>query len=167
MTGQVPLEIQKWTRVRRDGTVVESPALVARRRAEAELFTGGTSGLAVPASREVRGYAYQQNPAVAAIGLAEAVEWGLAAGAIVQSGVQASSGSFALTYDDAHRLLSPPGRLGMPGAPAAIQSYRRTFLTIPSFRLNAASAVIDVVWRRQCLRRDRVGRLREGADPVL
>lgn len=143
----VPGEMRKWTKLRRDGRVVEDERLLERRRAEAELFGGGPAPLlAVPASREVREYSYQQNPAAAAIGLAEVVEWGLAAGAIVQSGVQDAAGSFSLTYDDAHRLLTPQGRLGMPGVAAATQSYRRRFLTVPQFRAGTAHATIDAVW---------------------
>ncbi|HCB07672.1 MAG TPA: hypothetical protein DEQ43_26045 [Nocardioides bacterium] len=143
----IPGEMRKWTKIRRDGKVVEDERLLERRRAEAELFGGGPLSLvAVPASREVREYSYQQNPAAAAIGLAEVVEWGLAAGAIVQSGVQDAAGSFSLTYDDAHRLLTPQGRLGMPGVAAATQSYRRRFLTVPQFRAGTAHATIDLVW---------------------
>ncbi len=143
----VPSEMRKWTKLRRDGRIVEDERLLERRRAEAELFGGGpVPVVAVPASREVREYSYQQTPVAAAIGLAEVVEWGLAAGAIVQSGVQDAAGSFSLTYDDAHRLLTPQGRLGMPGVAATTQSYRRRFLTVPQFRAGTANAVIDVVW---------------------
>lgn len=142
----VPSEMCKWIRLRQDGRISEDERLIERRRAEAELFGGGATAVAIPASREVREYSYQQNPAAAAIGLAEVVEWGLAAGAIVQAGVQDASGSFSLTYDDAHRLLTPQGRLGMPGVTAATQNYRRQFLVVPQFRTGTANATIDVVW---------------------
>lgn len=57
----VPGEIRKWTKVRRDGQIVESERLLERRRAEAELFGGSSSpGLAVPASLEVQEYSFQQ-----------------------------------------------------------------------------------------------------------
>ncbi|MGV0718210.1 hypothetical protein ABQE93_22680 [Mycolicibacterium sp. XJ662] len=143
---EVPVEMRKWTKLRQDGRIVDDERLVERRQAEAELFGGGPTPVAVPASREVREYSYQQNPAAAAIGLAEVVEWGLAAGAIVQAGVQDASGSFSLTYDDAHRLLTPQGRLGMPGVAAATQNYRRRFLVVPQIRVGTANAAIDVVW---------------------
>ena len=142
----IPVEMRKWIRLRRDGRIVEDERLLERRRAEAELFGGGPTAVAVPASLEVREYSYQQNPAAAAIGLAEVVEWGLAAGAIVQAGVQDASGSFSLTYDEAHRLLTPQGRLGMPGVAAATQSYRRRFMVVPQIRAGTANATIDVVW---------------------
>ncbi len=146
LTGQIPIEILKWTKVRRNGVVVENPALLTRRRAEAELFTGTTSGLAVPASREVREYAHQQNPAVAAIGLAEAVEWGLAAGGIMQAGIQGAAGHFNFTFDKAQRLLDSRARLAMPGARAATQRFRRSFLSFPQIRLNAANAETVIEW---------------------
>lgn len=143
----VPEEMRKWIWLRQDGRTVQDERLLERRRAEAELFGGGPTAVAVPASREVREYSYQQNPAAAAIGLAEVVEWGLAAGAIAQAGLQDASGSFSLTFDEAHRLLTPQGRLGMPGVGAATQSYRRRFLVVPQFRPGTAHATIDVVWK--------------------
>lgn len=135
----------KWTKVRRDGAVVESPALLARRRAEVELYAGPAPAVTVPLSREVREYAYQQNP-LAAVGIVEAVEWGLAAGGILQSGIQAVTGGFSLTYDKAQRLLTPEARLAMPGAGAATQNYTRRFLTVPSIRAGTANAEIVVEW---------------------
>jgi len=145
LLAQVPVEMAKWTKVRRDGEVVESPALVARRRAEVELFNGPPPAVTVPLSREVREYAYQQNP-LAAVGLVEAVEWGLAAGGIAQAGVQAVTGAFSLTYDKAQRLLTSEARLAMPGARAATQSYVRRFLSVPAMRAGTANAEILVEW---------------------
>lgn len=59
----VPEEIRKWTRLRQNGHITEDERLLERRRAEAELFGGGPTAGAVPASREVREYSYQQRPA--------------------------------------------------------------------------------------------------------
>lgn len=143
LLAQVPVEIGKWTKVRRAGVVVESPGLIARRRAEADLFTGPSA--AAPLSRAARHYAYQQNP-LAAVGIAEAVEWGLAAGGLLQSGVQSAAGGFSLTFDKAQRLLTPEARLAMPGARAATHTYKAAFLSVPSIRAGTAHAEIVVAW---------------------
>ena len=143
---QVPVEIRKWTRVRRGEQVVESEALQQRRRAEAELFAGPAPRLSVPESREVRVYSRQQGPVLVGIGLAEAVEWGLAAGGLLQAGIEASRGNLSASYDKAHRLMTSDARLRMPGAQAATSSYRRRFLTFPQFRPGVAYAVFDLIW---------------------
>ncbi|MCD6640269.1 MAG: hypothetical protein LT071_10210 [Nocardioides sp.] len=142
---QVPAEIARWTKVRRNGVLVDSAALQVRRRAEAELFTGPVPAVTVPASREVRDYSYQQNPA-AAIGLVEAVEWGLAAGSIAQAQYQAERGNLSLSFDKADRLLDPPARLAMPGAPAARRTYTRRFLSFPQLYVGNANAELVVEW---------------------
>lgn len=143
--GQVPAEIRKWTKVRRNGVVVDSAALDARRRAEAELFAGPTPAVSVPESREVRQYSFQQNPA-AAIGLVEAVEWGLAAGGLMQAQYQAERGNLTLAFDKAERLLDPQARLAMPGARAARHTYSRSFLSFPQLYLGTANAELVVEW---------------------
>jgi GH24 family phage-related lysozyme (muramidase) len=142
---EVPGEIRKWTRVRRGGVIVESDALRARRAAEAELFTGESSAWVVPESREVQQYAYQQNP-LAAVGLVEAVEWGLAAGGIVQAGLTSGGRGFTLTYDKAQRLLDARARLEMPGARVATTSYTRRFLSFPQIRAGTAHASLVAEW---------------------
>jgi hypothetical protein len=144
LLAELPAEIRKWTKVRRDGRVVDSPALAARRGAEPDLFTGQADATAA-LPRDVTEYAYQQNP-LAAVGIVEAVEWGLAAGGLLQSGAQAVTGGFSLTYDKAQRLLTPEARLAMPGARAATRSYRRDFLSIRPGRPGTANAEIVVEW---------------------
>ena len=143
----VPAEMRRWTKVRRDGAVVDSPHLVERRAAEAEMFAG--PGLAVPASREVREYAWQQNPGAAAavIGVADAIQIGLGGAAIVQTGVQASSGALSVTYDKQRRMLTADARLRMPGAAQPNASYSRTLFRLPSIRANAAEALINISWQ--------------------
>ncbi len=139
----VPAEMRKWTKARRSGEVVESTALVERRNAEAEMFSG--PGLALPASREVRQYAWQQNPG--AIALGEAIQIGLGAASIVQSQVNASpGGELRVTYERQERLLTPDARLRMPGAMRPKSTYRYDLFRLPSMRLNAAQAVITVSW---------------------
>lgn len=142
---RVPEEIRKWTRVRHEGTTVESEPLVQRRAAEAELFAGPTPALSVPESLEVREYSYQQNP-VAAVGLVEAVEWGLAAGGLVQAQYQAERGNLTLTFDKAQRLLDTQARLAMPGARAVTHRYERRFLSFPQLYLGTANAELVVEW---------------------
>jgi GH24 family phage-related lysozyme (muramidase) len=144
----VPGEIRKWTKIRNNGQIVESEALLERRRAEAELFGGTAPTLAVPASWEVQEYAYQQNPAlIAGIEVADAIQIGLGAAAIVQSQVNAfPGGSLQVTYDSQQRLLTPQARLDMPGSMRPKNTYSRTLFWLPSLRLNAAQALIKIIW---------------------
>ena len=144
----VPGEIRKWTRMRKDGQIVENEQLLERRRAEAELFAGGTAALTVPQSREVREYSYQQNPAVlGGIAVADAIQIGLGAASLVQSGLQAiPSGSLQVTYDSQQRLLTPQARLDMPGAAAPRNTYTRNLFWFPSLAPNAAQALIQITW---------------------
>jgi len=144
----VPGEIRKWTKIRSNGQIVDSEALLERRRAEAELFGGTAPALAAPASREVQEYAYQQNPAlIAGIEVADAIQIGLGAAAIVQSQVNAfPGGSLQVTYDSQQRLLTPQARLDMPGSMRPKNTYTRTLFWLPSIRLNAAQALIKISW---------------------
>jgi GH24 family phage-related lysozyme (muramidase) len=144
----VPGEIRKWTKIRNNGQIFESEALLERRRSEAELFDGTAPTLAVPASREVQEYAYQQNPAViAGIGVADAIQIGLGTASIVQSQVNAfAGGSLQVTYDGQQRLLTPQARLDMPGSMRPKNTYTRTLFWLPSIRLNAAQALIKIIW---------------------
>lgn len=141
-----PAEIRKWTKVRREGRIVDSEQLVERRRAEAELFSGST--MAVPESRAVREYSYQQNPAViAGIAVADAIQIGLGAAAIMQSGIQAfPSGSLQVSYDSQQRLLTPQARLEMPGARVPRHTYTRNLFWFPSIRPGLAQALLRITW---------------------
>ncbi|WP_137845747.1 lysozyme [Microbacterium sp. 2FI] len=144
-TAGVPAEISRWTRVRTAGGTAESPALAERRRAEAELFSG-TTALAVPASREVREYAFQQNP-LAALTAAEAIQVGLAAAAIVQTQVNAfPGGTLNVSYDKQQRLLTPEARLQMPGAHRPKSTYTRDLLRLPQVRAGTAYAQLTIAW---------------------
>jgi hypothetical protein len=145
----VPTEMRKWTKLRKDGQIVDSEQLLERRRAEAELFEGANAALAVPASREVREYSYQQNPAAAAgaIAIADQIQIGLAAVAVVQSGAQAfPPGNLALSYDAQQRLLTDQGRLEMPGAKAPNNVYLRNLFWFPSLAPGLAQALIQIKW---------------------
>ena len=144
----VPGEIRKWTKIRDNGQIVESEALLERRRAEAELFGGTVPTLAVPASREVQEYAYQQNPAlIAGIEVADAIQIGLGTAAIVQSQVNAfAGGSLQVTYDSQQRLLTPQARLDMPGSMRPKNTYARTLFWLPSLGPNLAQALIKIIW---------------------
>ena len=63
-------------------------------------------------------FSYAQNPVAGAgaIAIADAIQIGLGAAAIVQSGIQAGGGSLSFTYERAERLLTTQARLAMPGA---------------------------------------------------
>lgn len=87
----------------------------------------------VVAPRE--GFSRMQNPAVAVVGgiaVADAAQIGLAAAGIVQSQVNATSGSFQLSYDKAQRLLTADARRRMPGAQQAKTAYSRKLMWIGS-----------------------------------
>jgi len=144
----VPGEIRKWTKIRDNGQIVDSEALLERRRAEAELFAGIAPALAVPASREVQEYAYQQNPAlIAGIEVADAIQIGLGAAAIVQSQINAfPGGSLQVAYDAQQRLLTPQARLDMPGSMRPKNTYKRTLFWLPSLGPNLAQALITINW---------------------
>jgi hypothetical protein len=144
----VPAEIRKWTKLRKDGQVVDNEQLLERRRAEAELFAGVTPNLAVPTSREVREYSYQQNPVlIGGIAVADAIQIGLGAAAIAQSAVQAfPSGTLQVTYDAQQRLLTPQARLDMPGAAAPRNTYTRHLFWFPAIRAGVAQALIVIKW---------------------
>jgi GH24 family phage-related lysozyme (muramidase) len=145
----VPAEIRKWTKIRKSGQIVENEALLERRRAEAELFGGAAAALAIPASREVQEYAYQQNPAlmIAGIELGDAIQIGLAGAAIVQSQINAfPGGSLQVTYDSQQRLLAPQARLDMPGSMRPKNTYTRTLFWLPSLGPNLAEALIKITW---------------------
>jgi hypothetical protein len=89
-------------------------------------------------------YSRMQNPAavIAGIAVADAVQIGLAAVAIVQTQVNASGGSFQLSYDKAHRLLTPEARTKMPGSQMSKSNYKRDLLGIGK-ALDASDEIRD------------------------
>jgi hypothetical protein len=130
----VPVELAKWTKGRQNGAVVEVAALVERRHAEAELFSG-------------RPLSLMQNPGViAGIAVADAAALGLSAVAIVQAQVSSTQGAFSLSYDKAQRLLANEARQAMPGAQATKQRYKQRLMDLGIGRVASAYADIHVDW---------------------
>lgn len=140
----VPAEMVKWVQVRGPDGLRISASLLARRNAEAALFSG--TPFAAPASAEVREYSFQQNPVIAGIAVADAVQIGLGAAAIVQSQQQASTGSLSIAYDKQHRLLTPEARLQMPGATRPRRTYKRIMFRFPQIRSGTAHATLTIEW---------------------
>ncbi len=94
-------------------------------------------------------YSRMQNPAViAGIAVADAIQIGLGAIAVVQSQVNASGGSFQLVYDKAQRLLTPEARAKMPGSQTSKSKYTRQLLYIGSSSpvIDFANANIIIEW---------------------
>ncbi len=79
------------------------------------------------------------------IAVADAIQIGLGAAAIVQSQVSASQGSFSLNYDKAQRLLTNEARQLMPGAQATKSSFSRRLFLISSPRDLAPLATANVI----------------------
>jgi GH24 family phage-related lysozyme (muramidase) len=96
--------------------------------------------------------AFQQNPAVVAIGVADAIQIGLGAVAIVQAQVNATQGSFTLFFDQAQRMLTSEARAQMPGAQPQGKNYKQTLFYIgvadpkTSDILNMAYATVTIAW---------------------
>lgn len=164
--GAVPTELKKWTKARQNGKLVDLPGLVRRREAEAELFQKPSQATAQSLSRfpishsftdhspsnveaSQSGYSIAQNPApavIAGIEVAEAVQIGLGAVAIVQAQVSTSQGSFTLSYDKAQRLLTSEARAKMPGSQSSKKSYSQQLLRLAIGRINAANAEVIIEW---------------------
>jgi hypothetical protein len=156
----VPTEMVKWIQARNGSDVVTVDALLRRRQAEADLYRRppesaalngmplaqsmyhGAGSLAQPMSA----YAYQQNPVLAGIAVADAIQIGLGAAALVQSGIQAGGGSLSVTYDKFERLLTTQARLAMPGAVTARHQYSQRFLTLYPNKMGQATADLLVTW---------------------
>jgi hypothetical protein len=82
---------------------------------------------------------------VEGIAVADAIQIGLGAAAIVQAQVSASQGSFTLSYDKAQRLLTNEARQQMPGAQATKSRYSRRLFLISSPRDMAPLAVANII----------------------
>lgn len=91
----------------------------------------------------------QQNPAapvIAGIAIADAIQIGLGAAAIVQSGITSVSGSFSLTYDSAQRMLTNEARQAMPGAQQAKAKYKSRLFWIGELKRGFADAEVIIEW---------------------
>jgi GH24 family phage-related lysozyme (muramidase) len=91
-------------------------------------------------------FAYQQNPAIAGIAIADAIQIGLAGVAMVQAQLSSSQGSFYLAYDKTQRLLTSEARAAMPGSQMAKKSYRRSLLWIGELKEGFADASVIIEW---------------------
>jgi GH24 family phage-related lysozyme (muramidase) len=144
--GRVPGEITKWVQARRGSEVVTLDELVRRRRAEAELYSrspevpGSDAVPLVTQSEYVAAgslaepfWSFQQNPVVAGIALADAIQIGLGAVSVAQA-VPVGDGHLSLSYVPSERLLTPQGRLAMPGATVPKHQYRHRFLTLDAHK---------------------------------
>jgi hypothetical protein len=86
-----------------------------------------------------------QSPVIAGIAIADAIQIGLGAAAVVQAGFAASEGTFTLTYDKAQRLLTPDARAAMPGSQAATQNYVRQLFHVGAEGF--ANASVTIAWQ--------------------
>ncbi len=92
-------------------------------------------------------YSYAQTPAlIAGIAVADAIQIGLGAAAIVQSQVGSTQGSFSLTADYAQRLLTNEARLKMKGAQKPKEIYKRELFWIGELKEGFADASIVIEW---------------------
>jgi len=94
-------------------------------------------------------YARQQNPVgivIAGVTIGDALQVGLGAAALVQSGVSASAGGFNLNYDRAQRLLTNEARQAMPGATQPKMKFRTTLFKIGMKVRPVANALITIAW---------------------
>jgi hypothetical protein len=80
------------------------------------------------------------------IAVEDAIQIGLGAISVAQTGASASQGTFTLTYDQAQRLLTPDARAAMPGALATTQHYQRRLFDIEPGRSLEANAVVNIKW---------------------
>lgn len=94
-------------------------------------------------------FARQQTPiaaVIAGIEVADAIQIGLGAAALVQAQVSASAGTFTLSYDRAQRMLTNEARQGMPGAQQSKKSYSTRLMYVGSSRIGTAKADIVIEW---------------------
>jgi hypothetical protein len=92
-------------------------------------------------------YSYAQTPAlIAGIAVADAIQIGLGAAAIVQAQVSSTQGSFSLSCDYAQRLLTNEARLKMKGAQKPKESYRRELFWIGELKEGFADASVVIEW---------------------
>ncbi|MGZ5222236.1 MAG: hypothetical protein ACXWC7_19270, partial [Chitinophagaceae bacterium] len=92
-------------------------------------------------------FSYAQNPAViGGIAVADAIQIGLGAAAMVQAHASDSQGSFTLTYDKVQRLLTNEARTKMPGAQKTKQVYKRQLFWIGELKEGFADANVVIEW---------------------
>ena len=154
----VVAELGKWVKRRQNGALVDVPALVQRRRSEADLY-GKPAAPVLAASFSRHSYVFHspsrtvtahsghyslaQSPVVAGIAIADAIQIGLGTAAIVQAQVSATQGSFSLSYDKAQRLLTSEARGQMPGSQVAKQTYSAKLLYLGAVGFAKADVIID------------------------
>jgi hypothetical protein len=98
-------------------------------------------------AQSYKDFSYAQNPAViGGIAVADAIQIGLGAAAIVQAQVSATQGSFTLSYDKAQRMLTNEARMSMPGSQKTKQSYSRRLFWIGELKKGFSDATIIIEW---------------------
>jgi hypothetical protein len=122
----------------------------SQRMARASDVRASRYGTLTPMAASQSRYVYAQSPAlVLGIEVADAIQIGLGAIAVVQSQVSASQGSFTLTYAQHQRLLTPDARRRMPGAQAAKRNYSRVLFDIGAdgpLGIEFAKAMVIIEW---------------------
>jgi hypothetical protein len=88
----------------------------------------------------------QVAPMIAGIAVADAIQIGLGAVAVGQQALSSVSGSFALTYQDASRMLTTEARQQMPGAQRDKSKYRAELLRITHWKPGLANATVVIEW---------------------
>jgi len=113
------------------------------RKGEHYLYESQSTVMAHP----MTDYSYAQTPAlIAGIAVADAIQIGLGAAAIVQAQVSSTQGSFSLSCDYAQRLLTNEARLKMKGAQKPKQAYRRELFWIGELKEGFADASVVIEW---------------------
>jgi len=98
-------------------------------------------------SHPMTDYSYAQTPAlIAGIAVADAIQIGLGAAAIVQAQVSTTHGSFTLSCDYAQRLLTNEARMKMKGAQHPKQTYRKELFWIGELKEGFADASVIIEW---------------------
>jgi hypothetical protein len=95
-------------------------------------------------------YSIAQNPVaavIAGIEVADAAQIGLAAASLAQDRWSESQGSFSLSYDRYHRLLTNKARREMPGSQTPKKKYSQQLLFLggraPLMELARADVIIE------------------------
>ncbi len=128
-------------------TVIQpvQPSIIMSANQEHDKYIYESPSLVISSS--VAGYSYAQTPAlIGGIAVADAVQIGLGAAAVVQAQVSATQGGFTLSYDKAQRMLTNEARIQMPGAQQTKQSYSRELFWIGELKKGFADASVIIQW---------------------